>query len=283
MPNKRQILESITKIAKKLGRAPSLREFISFAEISEYHLLQSFRSWNDAVRAARLRPYTLNIRAADHVLLEDWGNAVRRLRVVPGRRAYADAGKFNPSTLEKRFGPWRRLPEAFRNFAKHKPQWADVLALLPPPLPSGPVPGRHRQLPAHRHIPQPPPFQKWSALLRDRPTCGDPTPSSWLRHEPLNEQGVVLLFGMLAKDLGYMIEAVQTGFPDCEAKRQVGPARWQHVRIEFEFESKNFREHDHPASGCDMIVCWRHNWPDHPKHLEILELSRLIKTFSHTG
>jgi hypothetical protein len=41
------------------------------------------------------------------------------------------------------------------------------------------------------------------------------------RHEPVNEQGVVLLFGMLAKDLGNMIEAVQKGFPDREAKRQI--------------------------------------------------------------
>jgi len=51
--------------------------------------------------------------------------------------------------------------------------------------------------------------------------------SCGLRHKPANEQGVVLLFGMLAKELGYLIEAVQNGFPDCEAKRQIGPERWQ--------------------------------------------------------
>jgi len=50
-----------------------------------------------------------------------------------------------------------------------------------------------------------------------------------LRHEPINEQGVVLLFGMLAEELGYRIEAVQNEFPDCETKRQVGPNRWQRV------------------------------------------------------
>jgi hypothetical protein len=42
---------------------------------------------------------------------------------------------------------------------------------------------------------------------------------------------------MLAKDLGFLIETVQNGFLDCEAKRQVGPDRWQRVRIEFEYES----------------------------------------------
>jgi hypothetical protein len=99
-----------------------------------------------------------------------------------------------------------------------------------------------------------------------------------LRHEPVNEQGVVLLFGMVAKELGYIVEAVQSGFPDCEAKRQIGPQRWQRVHLEFEFESRNFRDHGHSLTGCDVIVCWRHNWPDCPHHLEILELSSLIKS-----
>jgi hypothetical protein len=103
-----------------------------------------------------------------------------------------------------------------------------------------------------------------------------------LRHEPVNEQGVVLLFGMVAKELGYTVEAVQSGFPDCEAKRQIAPQRWQRVHLEFEFESRNFRDHGHSATGCDVIVCWRHNWPDHPQHLEILELSSLIKSLPHS-
>jgi hypothetical protein len=99
-----------------------------------------------------------------------------------------------------------------------------------------------------------------------------------LRHEPTNEQGVVVLFGMLAKDLGYVVENIQKGFPDCEAKRQVGPDKWQNVRIEFEFESKNFRQHGHPPKGCDVIVCWRHNWPACPRHLEIVELSTVVRS-----
>ncbi len=77
--------------------------------------------------------------------------------------------------------------------------------------------------------------------LRGRPIYGHPMDFRGLRHEPVNEQGVVLLFGMVAKELGYIVEAVQSGFPDCEAKRQIGPDRWQRVHLEFEFESRNFR------------------------------------------
>lgn len=112
--------------------------------------------------------------------------------------------------------------------------------------------------------------------LEDRPTYGNPIDFHGLRHEPVNEQGVVFLFGMLARELGYLVEAVQAGYPDCEAKRQVAPDKWQRVRIEFEFESRNFRDHGHQPSHCDVIVCWRHNWADCP--LEVVELSSVLQT-----
>jgi hypothetical protein len=62
--------------------------------------------------------------------------------------------------------------------------------------------------------------------------------------------------------------------------RLIAPGRWQRASIEFEFESRNFRDHGHPASGSDVIVCWRHNWEDCPAHLEFLELSTVIKSLS---
>jgi hypothetical protein len=87
---------------------------------------------------------------------------------------------------------------------------------------------------------------------------------------------------MVAKEIGYMVEAVQTGYPDCEAKRQVGPNNWQRVRIEFEFESRNFRDHGHVHDGCDIIVCWRHNWTECPPNLEVVELSSVINNLSRS-
>ena len=118
--------------------------------------------------------------------------------------------------------------------------------------------------------------------LSDRPTYGNPIDFRGLRHEPVNEQGVVFSFGMVAKELGYMVEAVQTGYPDCEAKRQIGPNNWQRVRIEFEFESRNFRDHGHSQDGCDMIVCWRNNWMECPPNLEVVELSTITNTLSRS-
>ncbi len=113
-------------------------------------------------------------------------------------------------------------------------------------------------------------------ICRDRPVLGSPLSLPGLAHEPMNETGVVFLFGMLAHDLGFQVECLQAAFPDCEAKRQLQPGKWQRVRIEFEFESRNFQTHRHPVSECDVIVCWRHNWPDCPENLQIVELSRVI-------
>jgi len=106
---------------------------------------------------------------------------------------------------------------------------------------------------------------------------GTPIEFKGLRHGPLNEQGVVYLFALVARDLGFTVEAVGTPFPDCEAKRRIDKKgeRWQRVRIEFEYESGHFTEHDHNIEGCDIIVCWKHDWPSCP--VEVIELSTTIK------
>jgi hypothetical protein len=105
-------------------------------------------------------------------------------------------------------------------------------------------------------------------LYKDRPVMGEPFDRRPMTNAPVNELGVMVLFGMVA--------AGQGRFPDCIAKRQVAPGKWQHLRIEFEYESKNFYLHGHDPKGCDVIVCWRHNWKECPAEIEVIELSKLF-------
>jgi hypothetical protein len=98
-----------------------------------------------------------------------------------------------------------------------------------------------------------------------------------LAHEPMDELGVVYVFGMVAHKLGFTVLRTQSTFPDCEALREIQPGRWQRVRIEFEYESRNFVKHGHNKDECDLIVCWRHNWPECPKELEIVELRKVLR------
>jgi hypothetical protein len=106
---------------------------------------------------------------------------------------------------------------------------ADVVALLPAPQARVAVKKKDRGRPNGGAVARTPASKRQPAPLKDRPVYGNPSHFRGLGHEPVNEQGVVLLFGMLAKDLGYLIEAVQKGFPDCQAMRQIAPERWQRV------------------------------------------------------
>jgi len=95
---------------------------------------------------------------------------------------------------------------------------------------------------------------------------------------PVNELGVVYLFGVLHDTFDFKIESIQSGFPDCIARRKVGSNRWEEVRIEFEYDSKSFLAHRHDPDGVDLIVCWTHNWKECPKRIEVIELSSLLST-----
>lgn len=281
MPDQDEVLAAIRAAAQSLGHPPSRSEFMCSSGMTEYQVIRHFGSWREAVRAAGLEPHSINIPIAPEVLLKDWGELVRRMRRIPTREQYRRDGNYSPAVFEKKFGPWSSLPAKFREFAADSTEWADVVALLPIENARSPIGAANEPLGnpgievatfipgEHRH-----------PKLGGRPTYGNPIDFRGLRHEPVNEQGVVFLFGMVARELGYHVEAVQTGYPDCEAKRQVEAGKWQRVRIEFEFESRNFRDHGHPPLGCDVIVCWRHNWPESPPNLEVVELSRVIQTLS---
>jgi hypothetical protein len=100
-----------------------------------------------------------------------------------------------------------------------------------------------------------------------------PLKNAPLQYAPENELGVVFLFSRIAKRLQFRIETIRAAYPDCIAYRHAGD-REKRVKIEFEFRSSNFRAHKHDAKHCDCIVCWEHDWPGVPNHIEVVELKR---------
>ena len=93
-------------------------------------------------------------------------------------------------------------------------------------------------------------------------------------YAPINENGVVFLFGKVMEDLHMYVEEIKPGFPDCIARRFTGKG-WERIRIEFEFRSSNFKLHKHDPKDCDIVVCWEHDWKDCP--LEVIELHTEIQ------
>ncbi len=95
--------------------------------------------------------------------------------------------------------------------------------------------------------------------MANKSIVGDAINFRGLVYGPVNEMGVVALFAKVSEELGFIIEEVKAGFPDCVARRQIDKG-WERVAIEFEFASSNFCRHGHDPHGCDLIVCWEHDW-----------------------
>jgi len=110
-------------------------------------------------------------------------------------------------------------------------------------------------------------------MNKDQSIVGDLINFRGLVYSPINEDGVVFLFGRVVDDLHMYIEEIKPGFPDCVARRFTGKG-WERILIEFEFRSSNFKQHGHDVKACDMIVCWEHDWEDCP--LEVIELKSEI-------
>jgi len=100
-----------------------------------------------------------------------------------------------------------------------------------------------------------------------------PLENAPMRCAPVNEHGVVLLFGEFARAHRIKIEQIRSGFPDCIAYQPTADGL-RRLRIEFEFRSRNFADHGHDPKDCDWIVCWQHDWPNVPRHIHVIELCR---------
>ena len=117
-------------------------------------------------------------------------------------------------------------------------------------------------------------IRKSKKIGRVNSMVGAPINFRGLVYAPVNEAGVVLLFGMVYEELGMIVESVQSAFPDAMIRRFNGRG-WARESVEFEYESLNFKKHGHSLAQCDMIVCWRDNWRNCP--LEVCELSVFIE------
>jgi hypothetical protein len=272
------------------GRRITKAQFLAHSGMRRRDICKYFANWAEILMAAGFNFERDYGAIESERLLADWVSVARKLKHLPTRREYGLHGKFHAATFWKHFGPWGRMRGVFRTFAAKRPECKDVLELKPSRLVVRFSKRRRSRAKARATMRERIPRRLSGTHSRDtaprsngRVVCGAPLAVGGLRHSPVNEQGVILLFGILAERLGFIVEGIRAGFPDCEAKRRVGPDAWQGVNIEFEYESRNFRMHGHSAKGCDVIVCWIHNWPECPPNLEVIELSAEIKKLTPAG
>ncbi len=252
------LLSEIKRIAKKIGKdTMTYKEFkAAGGRASDRPIRRIFGSWNGALKKAGISRATI-MNISDEDLFVELGNLWDWLGRQPTRDEMKRFGKFSEGPYRRKFGSWLKAVEAFvqwKNTSKKEDGNIDLKGISPAILHSSPQrSGRTKRV-----------------------EYGEPIEFLGLRHAPLNEQGVVYLFGILSRQLGFIIEAVGTGFPDCEGKRQIPgkQGRWEQVAIEFEYKSSNFKEHGHNPDECDVIVCWEHDWKDCP--VEVISLKDLM-------
>jgi HNH endonuclease len=266
-----EILAALKMCARKLGRSPNKRELQVMTGITEKILWRRFGSLGKALEAAGLDASGRGFGVDEATLLLDWAGVVRKLGKIPSVHDYRMTGTFSHTPFSKRYGSWSGVGRAFRKLVERdggalRRGWKDVLAIVARqkaaakkrPAEAGTRPGR------------------LGGVYLDRPTYGAPLLLPEMAHAPTNELGVMFLFGALARRLGFVVHRIRGKYPDCIAVRETAPGVWQRVRIEFEFDSRNFVKHRHRKDGCDLIVCWRHGWKDAPEWIEVVELSKVV-------
>lgn len=290
---KEDMIVKLQELARKYETESIARhQFLRESGFSERQIGKLFGTYNGLVQAAGLRPRIFPVpdkpTHSDDFLLQE---IVRVLRLPESKmtRIFFDQNAYASSTAcERRFGGWinalkeastlldssvdKDLIEKVSEYISPRSGFATRVSSITKSIhqPGELTDDESRQAPLQAQVISGENINVYGDFINFR----------GLQHAPVNEQGVVFLFGMICRELGYVVEIIKSSYPDCEAKRAIRnkPGKWQRVRIEFEFASRNFKSHGHDPEFCDVIVCWEHNWPDCP--IEVLELSSAVKALS---
>ncbi|HYX52212.1 MAG TPA: hypothetical protein VE783_02095 [Candidatus Limnocylindrales bacterium] len=285
-----EILAAIKDCAEKLGRAPSTDELkkMTGGKIDRAFVARRLGNYTRALEICGLKRHD---KAKPRTIMElfvAWATAARRLKRMPTFSEMTPEAGISAHCYLRKFSKWTMVRDGMRKFMedeKLEGEWADVADLIRKSAPK-----RFQKLATALPIDT----ERIQAQTRtrktvletglelvqdaledyDRPLYGDPINHPCMLNAPTNEDGVLGLFVAMARDLGFIVTRVQRAFPDIEALRKMKGGRWRMTRIELEFESRSFVAHGHDPKGCDLIVCWVHNWPECP--VPVIELSKFF-------
>jgi hypothetical protein len=277
--SKESIIQILQNLAKRLNKDSLSKQDVK-PEVSlgviDYH----FGSLGNALEASGLKRRLPgeNLKEHGNVLSEDdlfisLLEVERNLGREPKMNEYNSLGKYSAQPFKTRFKKWSDILAYYRKWKLSKgAELADIKIdneSLKETMNAKSLIVESKNITLARGISNP-------AQL-----YGEPIDFRGLRHAPINEQGVVYLFGMVSRELGFYIEAIQQGFPDCEGKylHDAKKNLWAKARIEFEFKASNFQEHGHDPNQCNFIVCWINDWPDCP--IKVIELRKEILKLPH--
>ena len=267
--SREEIIIAMKECAAKLGRPPGADEFRVTMAVRRHLIRKHFSTYTQLLTECGLERHGSGKALTLESMFKDWAGVVRSLGKIPTAADYDRHGAHSYRPFMSRYGYWKEVPWGMLAYMVEKGlggEWQDVQKIIADHLRMPLEEATKYKLPSERTF--------RPRIMADRPIYGLPLLQGPLTFAPTNEAGVLAAFACHARELGFTILRLQAAFPDCEALREVGPNKGQRVLIELEYESRNFLEHLHPVKGCDLIVCWIHNWPECP--LEVIELSSVL-------
>lgn len=278
---------------------------LELAGFSAGDLRNTFGSLGHLEQAAGLIAIPADEFRQPDTLLADLHRVARALRRIPSCTDYERLGRFSPRAFRRRFGrgDWAVTLAAFgrylvRNHGTHLFSPADLARLgigaTPDSAATQPAAGTAAAGDARATAAAPIVADEnrtdastpTRSAPRMAPLFGAPLAHEAFINEPVNEQSTVGLFCCLAPTLGIFIRHLDDRrFPDAYGLRRVPgrDARFQEVRIEVQFRSRDFVRDGHDPAAVDILVCFEDNWPDRPAHLELIELRRVLQELRAAG
>ncbi|HKD78507.1 MAG TPA: hypothetical protein VKH81_02380 [Candidatus Angelobacter sp.] len=264
-----EIIAAMKECVARLGRVPRQEEFRVTMQVRKHCVRKHFSTYTRLLSVCGLERHGSGVPLTPEAMYVDWATVVRNMGKIPTVNDYDRQGTYSNRPYMSRFRYWREVPAGMLAYMVEKglgDEWQDVMNIIAEHLQISPEEATKYKLPSGSTFKP--------RILPDRPVYGWPFLEGPLTFAPTNEAGVLAAFACMARELGFAIQRLQTEFPDCEAMREVGRNKWQRLRIEIEYESRNFLEHMHPLTGCDLIVCWFDNWEGCP--LEVIALSEAV-------
>jgi hypothetical protein len=268
--SKQEIIDIIRNLAKQIGEEKLTLKDVALL-IPKSSINYHFGNCGNAFIAAGLKlkmpsdNLHKGIIISNDELFDSLYNIEIKLGHIPTSGECNAYGKYSTAPF-KRFGKWEDVIALYRQWKTNDKSDAQVLQPIPAKFNHKNLNNGNSKIPSYN--------------IKDQKMLfyGEPIEFRGLRHAPINEQGVVYLFGMVSKELGFIVESIQQGFPDCEGKILYDQKKgiWAKARIEFEFKAATFKEHGHDINNCDFIICWINDWADCP--IGIIELkSEILK------
>jgi hypothetical protein len=198
--SKEEIITAIQQCATKLGHVPSQEELKSETGIYGKIFCRHFGNYTKALKASGFEGRGAGFTLGMEELFQEWAGIVRKIGEVPSAAEYVLHSQHSLTPLRKRFRYWNDVPAGMVQYVIEngmEEQWGDVLEVARKYRREARTGGWRRTPKALSSNPR---------ILTDRPVYGEPFLRSALSFAPVNEMGVVFLFGAMAEKLGFICD-----------------------------------------------------------------------------